>query len=101
MCALYAFLRRTDDLADEPGPAVAKARGARRAGGATSTTPSTAGADAWPGLPALADTVRRHAIPPRYLHEVIDGVEMDLDPRPFATSTTSTATATGWPRSSG
>ena len=24
MCALYAFMRRTDDLADEPGEAVAK-----------------------------------------------------------------------------
>ncbi|MBX6313794.1 MAG: squalene/phytoene synthase family protein, partial [Isosphaeraceae bacterium] len=24
MCALYAFLRRSDDLADEPGPVAAK-----------------------------------------------------------------------------
>ena len=39
----------------------------------------------WPGWPALADTVARHGIPVRYLHEVIDGVEMDLNPRPFAT----------------
>lgn len=84
MCALYAFMRRTDDLADEPGDADAK----------------RAALDAWRGeldaalrgeavgsaiLPALADTVRGHAIPARHLHEVIDGVAMDLEPRPFAT----------------
>jgi phytoene synthase len=40
---------------------------------------------AWPGLAALAATVERHAIPRRYLDAVIDGVAMDLHPRPFAT----------------
>jgi len=84
MCALYAFLRRTDDLADAPGPAPEKARSIdawRR-----SLDDALGGrADDWAGLPALADTVHRHAIPPGYLHEVIDGVAMDLVPRPFAT----------------
>lgn len=84
MCALYAFLRHTDDLADEPGPADEKARaleGWRRALDA-----ALAGdADAWPGLPALADTVARHAIPAALLHEVLEGVAMDLEPRGFAT----------------
>jgi 15-cis-phytoene synthase len=84
MCALYAFLRRTDDLADAPGPTLEKARAleAWRRGldDALDGRP-----DAWPGLPALADAVRKHEIPARYLHEVIDGVERDLDPRPFAT----------------
>ena len=84
MCSLYAFLRQTDDLADAPGPAEAKARDLEAWRHALDD--ALAGrADAWPGLPALADTVHRHAIPARYLHEVIDGVEMDLDPRPFAT----------------
>ena len=36
MCALYAFMRRTDDLADEPGPALLKAQ-ALAPGGASST----------------------------------------------------------------
>jgi phytoene synthase len=36
-------------------------------------------------LPALADAVHRHKIPVSHLHEVIDGVGMDLEPRPFAT----------------
>ncbi len=40
---------------------------------------------AWPGLPALADTVARHGIPAKLLHEVIEGVSMDIQPRGFAT----------------
>jgi phytoene synthase len=83
MCALYAFLRRTDDLADTPGPTSDKAR-AIRAWRHSLDDALGGRADAWPGLMALADVVRKHEIPPRYLHEVIDGVEMDLAPRPFA-----------------
>jgi phytoene synthase len=84
MCALYAFMRYTDDLADEPGSPKEKvgALGAWR----LSLDDALGGrSDAWPGLPALADTVHRHAIPPRHLHEVIDGVAMDVRPRPFVT----------------
>ena len=85
MCALYAVMRHTDDIADEPGPVDAKRsaldnwrEGLDRAlDGDLSLS--------WPGLPAIADTVRRHAIPRRYLHEVIDGCRMDLEPSPFPT----------------
>jgi len=84
MCALYAFLRHTDDLADEPGPAVGKrlALDAWRIDLDRALAGETV---SWPGWPALADTVRQHAIPARYLHEVIDGVAMDLEPRPVET----------------
>jgi phytoene synthase len=83
MCALYAFLRWTDDLADDAGPVDQKAGGllAWRAGLDDALEGRGEG---WPGWLALADTVRRHEIPPRYLHDVIDGVEMDLAPQPFA-----------------
>ena len=86
MCALYAFMRHTDDLADEPGT--------RRGEGPTHSTPGGGRSmprwparrgDAWPGLPALADTVARHGIPAKLLHEVIEGVSMDIQPRGFAT----------------
>lgn len=84
MCALYAFLRQTDDIADEPGPA-----GAKRLALADwrAALHRALGGDpgSWPGWPALADTVARHGIPPDYLGLVIDGVEMDTEPRVFDT----------------
>ena len=77
MCALYAFLRQTDDIGDGDEPLEEK----------------RAMLEAWRGsleralryefdddiLPALADTVTRYQIPHEYLLAVIDGVEMDLD----------------------
>lgn len=84
MCALYAFLRHTDDLADEPGEPESKA-GALESWRVALDAALDGRADGWPGLPALADTVQRHAIPPHLLHDVIDGVSMDLHPRGFAT----------------
>ncbi|WP_406699928.1 phytoene/squalene synthase family protein [Singulisphaera sp. Ch08] len=85
MCALYAFLRHTDDLADEPAPA-GDQRARLDAWRQSVDRALTGGsANCWPGLPALIDTVERHAIPRRYLDEVINGVEIDLEPRPFAT----------------
>jgi phytoene synthase len=84
MSALYAFMRHTDDLADEPGDPSAKAESLRLW---RSDLDDALGGrpDAWPGLPALADTVARRGVPPRHLHEVIDGVEMDLAPRVYPT----------------
>ena len=83
MCALYAFMRHTDDLADEPGAIETK-----RASLATWRVQLDAALggspDAWPGLPALADTAQTYTIPAKHLHDVIDGVEMDVEPAGFA-----------------
>lgn len=83
MCALYAFMRQTDDLADEPGEAETKrgllARWRSDLDDSLSGNPRD-----WPGFLALADSVRLHSIPSKYLHEVIDGVSMDLEPRPIS-----------------
>jgi phytoene synthase len=84
MCALYAFLRQTDDLADEPGSVAAKAQELDTWRQALDSALVGDGG-AWPGLPALADTVARHGIPARLLHAVIEGVATDLQPRGFAT----------------
>ncbi len=84
MCALYAFLRHTDDLADEPGEPEDKAR-ALESWRLALDAALEGRPDGWPGLLALADTVKRHAIPPHLLHDVIDGVSMDVQPRGFAT----------------
>jgi phytoene synthase len=95
MCALYAFMRRTDDLADDPTPGQGQGQGQDQAQdhgaildrwrGDVHRAIETGDHRAWPGLAALAATVERHAIPPRYLDAVIDGVTMDLHPRPFST----------------
>ncbi|HEX7377696.1 MAG TPA: phytoene/squalene synthase family protein [Pirellulales bacterium] len=77
MCALYAFSRLTDDLGDNREP-VATRRLALAAWRRSLDRGLRGDFDA-PIFPALADTVARYQIPPRYLHELIDGVEMDLN----------------------
>ncbi len=78
MCALYAFLRVTDDLSDGPGPPEAKraplAEWRRRMNHAL------AGKYDHRLHAAFHDTVRTHAIPTTYFDAVLDGVEMDLEP---------------------
>ncbi len=83
MFALYAFLRRTDDLSDGPqaGDVSRQALIAWR----QSFGNALAGTCDDPLLPALADTVRRFGIPPSYLEDAISGVEMDLDHHGYET----------------
>jgi phytoene synthase len=83
MDALYAFMRVTDDLADEPGEVATKRAALGR--WRTALAAALRGEPSHPVHSALADTVRRFAIPPQYLFDVIDGVESDLEPVRFAT----------------
>ncbi|HYO83604.1 MAG TPA: phytoene/squalene synthase family protein [Bryobacteraceae bacterium] len=82
MCAIYAFMRRCDDLSD----------------GVDSATPAvmnqwrreldnalTGNYGDHPGWPAFHDTVERYRIPTQYFHEMIDGVSSDLQPRDIET----------------
>jgi 15-cis-phytoene synthase len=77
MCAIYAFMRHSDDISE--GEAA-----------------SREGVDQWrkdldaaltgnypdnPLWPAFHDTVKRYNIPHQYFHEMIDGVSGDLEPR--------------------
>jgi phytoene synthase len=104
MCALYAFLRITDDIVDldhEPtGTDRESSHGLTR-----TTTDGNHGRNAKDALtdwrrrldlaldsnfshdihPALADTVKKFRIPRQYLHDVFRGVEMDLGPVAFET----------------
>ncbi len=84
MCALYAFMRHTDDLADEPA-LVEDKRNALGSWRQELRQALSGGPTHWPGLPALADIVKRHGLPEKHLIEVIDGVAMDLEPRPYIT----------------
>ena len=77
MHALYAFLRKTDDLADEDGPADVRRRALDdwRA----SLDRALSGACNDDLMPALVDTVQRYHIQPAWLHATIDGVCRDQD----------------------
>ena len=76
MCAIYAFMRRSDDIADgAANPALASE--GLRAWRAKVDAALKGQNSAEPILPALADTVRRYRIEPRQFHELLDGTEMD------------------------
>ncbi|MDB5309499.1 MAG: squalene/phytoene synthase family protein [Gemmataceae bacterium] len=83
MDALYAFMRVTDDLADEPGDPAVKRASLDRWRAALAA--ALAGRYSHPVHPALHDITRRFAVPPEYRSAVIDGVESDLEPVRFAT----------------
>ena len=92
--ALYAFMRLIDDVSDEGADLAAKQRGLARwraaldlsvngqgqaiDGSAAVASPFAALPGAAEVLPALVDTIERYKMPPRYLHDLISGAEMDL-----------------------
>lgn len=84
MCALYAFMRHTDDIADEPGES-AELRARRLDQWRLDLDDCLAGRQSglnadWPGMAAMAETVEKYQIPAKYLHAVIDGMKWDLGP---------------------
>ena len=84
MYALYAFLRRTDDLADSLLD-VETRRAQLRAWRAALAAAMDGKSDEVL-LPALVDAIKRYDIPLSCLESVIDGVEMDLDRYSYATA---------------
>lgn len=85
MCALYAFMRVTDDLGDDPSRSTGARREALRAWRRSLQDALNDVEFAHPVLPAMVDVQRRHEIPVDHLEAVITGVEMDLDPQGFET----------------
>lgn len=82
--ALYAFCRRADDIVDDAAdPAAAAAALADFQHALDAAIHGRACAD--PVLRALADTVRRFAVPVEHLHDVIAGVRMDLERHTYDT----------------
>jgi 15-cis-phytoene synthase len=94
LTALYAFMRRIDDVSDEGADLAAKQCGLAKwrsaldeavtgrdqhfDGTAALPLSDSPPAGAAQVLPALGDTLRRYKIPARYLHDLISGAEMDL-----------------------
>ena len=80
--AIYAFCRFVDDIADDetvPEPVEMLAQWRAELDNVFAGTPTRAVSR------ALAENVRRFRIPRCYFEEVIDGVEMDLTRRRYAT----------------
>lgn len=81
MCGVYAFARYTDDVSDDEAPSTPAARRETLERWRRALEAALAGNYAdHPVLPALHEAIRRFGIPPRYLFELIEGVETDLDP---------------------
>ncbi len=81
MCAVYAFMRRADDISDDESKPIEARRGemaawlqswrATRVGSYATTDPV---------FLALSDTQRRFDIPDSLLEELVAGTTMDLEP---------------------
>ena len=90
MCAIYAFMRRADDISDDESKPIEARREemnawleAWRASRVSSAAPgSNFGASASDAIifTALGDTQRRFSIPDSLLEELVAGTTMDLEP---------------------
>ena len=83
-CAVYAFMRYCDDVADGAGATADKAARLqewRRA--FDRTLRGDYGGSLI--LPAFHDAVRRYSIPPEYFYDLMAGAEMDLSIRSYRT----------------
>jgi phytoene synthase len=84
LCAIYAFMRYSDDISDDAGEEGPRAE--RMAAWQRALDRAFEGDYGESRiLPAFHDTARRYHIPKRYFDELIAGAEMDLVPRRYAT----------------
>jgi phytoene synthase len=83
MYAVYAFCRFADDIADEDG--LPRDKALRLAAWREELARCYAGAATHPITTKVAEAVRRFGIPRLHFEAIIDGVEMDLATRRYAT----------------
>lgn len=84
MCAVYAFMRRADDIADDESLPIAERREAMRVWVEGWRAARMGEACGDPVFLALNDTQKKFAIPDSLLEELVQGTTMDLEPRPVA-----------------
>ena len=92
MCAVYAFMRKADDLSDDESLSLDQRRAAMAAWTQAWQASRHDASTADPVFVALNDTQRRFDIPGNLLEELIAGTTMDLDPQPAGVSVLSLAT---------
>ncbi len=82
MCAVYAFMRRADDIADNEAMPIAERREVMARWVESWRAARRSGISTDPVFVALNDTQKRFAIPDTLLEELVQGTTMDLEPRP-------------------
>jgi phytoene synthase len=82
MCAVYAFMRRADDIADDESMPIEDRRLVMANWVAAWRIARTSGISDDPVFLALNDTQKRFAIPDALLEELVQGTTMDLDTPP-------------------
>jgi 15-cis-phytoene synthase len=81
MCAVYAFMRRADDISDDEKMPVAERREVMGRWLEAWREARRSGVSDDPAFLALNDTQRRFAIPDALLEDLVRGTTMDLEPR--------------------
>ncbi len=79
ICAIYAFMRKADDLADDESVAMDERRARLEAWLAAWRTVSAGGSTHDPVFVAVRDATARYSIPLALLDELVAGVTMDVD----------------------
>ena len=82
MCAVYAFMRRADDISDDESLPIEQRRLAMSAWVESWRTARRSGLSEDPVFLALNDTQRRFAISDALLEELVQGTTMDLEAQP-------------------
>ncbi len=85
MCAIYAFMRYSDDISDEGDPPVEVRRQALAEWRAALDGALAGKFGDDPILPAFRATVDRYAIPHEYFLELTEGIASDLEPQRYET----------------
>jgi phytoene synthase len=81
MCAVYAFMRRADDISDDESLPVAERREVMSRWLEAWREARMSGLSDDPVFLALNDTQKRFAIPDALLEDLVRGTAMDLEPR--------------------
>jgi phytoene synthase len=86
MCAVYAFMRRADDISDDESLPMAERREVMSRWLEAWREARRSGVSDDPVFVALNDTQKRFAIPDALLEDLVRGTTMDLEPRTQAES---------------